>query len=116
MLHDEAQAEVTAQEVYEAAEDRALRTTRALILAEAQVLHWKRLYVEAVNRAESLEAEVVDLGGRTTTEPENDPDPDAGCWHTGPSSPCDWNVCRQKGEDDGQSDLDGSTTAVGQAD
>lgn len=68
MRSEEATAEVTAQDAYDAAESRALKTTRALILAEAQIEQWKRRYVEAANRAEQLEAEVVDLGGRTKCE------------------------------------------------
>jgi hypothetical protein len=82
--------EVSADDAYSAAEERALRTTRALILAEAQIITWKRRYVDAMNRAAELEAEVSSLGGRTT-------DP-AG------------------GEGDGEGDPVGYAGAVGQAD
>lgn len=82
MRSDEATAEVTAQDAYDAAEERALKTTRALILAEAQILHWKRKFVAEYNRAESLETEVIDLGGRTKctkgVEDGEDQDQEAG--------------------------------------
>lgn len=48
-------AEVSAQDALDAAIERAARTQRALIMAEAQILTWKRRYVEAVRRAEALE-------------------------------------------------------------
>ena len=43
-------AEVSAQVAYQAAEERLVRTTRALVLAEAQVQHWKELYVRAMGQ------------------------------------------------------------------
>ena len=58
MRRDELLAEVAEPAVvepvvaYRAAEDRAVRVTRALILAEAQVEHWKRMYVGAMGAAE----------------------------------------------------------------
>lgn len=88
MLPEEAVAEITAQDAYQAAEERALKTTRALVLAEAQILHWKRLYVDAVTEVEKLRAERF-------------PPP-----------------LRPKGVDGGESASDphGYTAAVGQAD
>lgn len=68
MRSEEATAEVTVQDAYDAAEERAVKTTRALILAEAQIRQWKRRYVEAENRAQALEREIIDMGGRTTSE------------------------------------------------
>lgn len=62
-----APAEVAAQDAIDAAIERAARTQHALIMAEAQILAWKRRYAEAVrqaeaaeDRAEAAEAELVD--------------------------------------------------------
>lgn len=46
-------AEVTADDALAAAIERAARTQHALILAEAQILTWKRWYAEAVRSAEA---------------------------------------------------------------
>ncbi len=62
-----APAEVTAQDVIDTAIERAARTQHALILAEAQVLWWKREYAEAVKRAEAAEKR-ADIADSVTAE------------------------------------------------
>lgn len=54
-------AEVSAGDAYEAAVQRATRTQEALILSEAQVTHWKRLYVQEAGRADAAESEAERL-------------------------------------------------------
>lgn len=71
-------AEVSAQDAYEAAVERAGRTQHALVLAEAQILAWKRRYAEQVRRIEQLEAEVSALGGRTKVDEGVEHGQDAG--------------------------------------
>lgn len=74
-MHEFAQDEVqydnsvSGEDAYEAALIRAGRTQHALILAEAQIISWKRRYVEAVQRAERAEKEVDAL---TTPEGVDD--------------------------------------------
>ena len=86
------QSEVPAQAAYAAAEERAIRTTKALILAEAQILTLRGEVARLEREVGRKEAEIVDLGGRAKCDPE--------------------------GGDDGGTDADpvGYTAAVGQAD
>lgn len=74
MQHDNA---VSAEDAYEAAVARAARTQHALILAEAQILTWKRLYVHWLRRAEAAEAEVERLKGGQDGEEGDGSDPAA---------------------------------------
>jgi hypothetical protein len=61
MRSDEAGAEVSVQDAYAAAVERSQRTHHALILAEAQLLHWKRMYLAESDRAERAEREAERL-------------------------------------------------------
>lgn len=96
--------EVPADVAYRAAEERAVRTTRALILAEAQVATLER-------RVAELEREREQWADR-----DEGPEP-APCEHTGPDSPCDWNRCEQRGEveHDGAEDGAGAGGAESEA-
>lgn len=59
-------AEVSAEDALSAALDRVSRTTRALVLAEAQIVGLRREVAEAVQRAEAAEkrADVAEAEGR----------------------------------------------------
>jgi hypothetical protein len=110
------QSEVSLQDAYEAARTRAARTTEALILAEAQIMSLTRERDTALARCEQLERELEDATAPAEAEDNEDR---VQCWHTEPDSPCDWNVCRQKGGgEDATEDTDpvGYAAAVGQAD
>lgn len=68
-------AEVSAGDAYEAAVQRANRTQEALILSEAQVTHWKRLFVQEAGRADAAESEAERLK-REIDERDADPGPE----------------------------------------
>lgn len=57
---------VSTEAAYRAAEDRALRATRALIMAEARVIELASLLAAARAVADAKEEEIVRLGGRAT--------------------------------------------------
>lgn len=108
MLREQAPAfEVPADVAYAAAEERAVRTTRALILAEAQV-------ITLTARVRELEQAGRDAAGRELTliarvrELEQDDGPEPAL--------CDWNRCEQRGEvtHDGATDSPEGAAAGGE--
>lgn len=89
---------VSAEHAWRAALTRAQRGTEALIVAEAQILELEGQLAQAGSEIERLRREAEQL--------QEQPEPgkvvlangdEVACWHTEPGSPCDWNVCRQKG-------------------
>ncbi|NUR38820.1 MAG: hypothetical protein HOV73_01870 [Streptomyces sp.] len=55
------QSEITAQDAFDAARDRAAKTQEALILSEAQVMGLRRERDIALNRVAELERQVEEL-------------------------------------------------------
>jgi hypothetical protein len=98
-MQQQPEGSVSAGNAWRAAVERAKRGTEALIVTEAQVLELEEQLAQAGAEIERLKREVEQLQ-EPTEESERvvlADGSEVACWHTEPNSPCDWNVCRQKG-------------------
>lgn len=105
---------VSAEHAYRAAVDRAMRVTEALIAAEARLLEVQGKVGRLEDENAGLRMELTDLREQHADRAEAC-EPAGPCEHWSSPSPCDWNVCRQKGGGDDGSTGDGSPAAVGEA-
>jgi hypothetical protein len=121
-MQQQPEGSVSMDNAWRAAVERAKRGTEALIVTEAQVLELEGQLGQAHAEIGRLRLEVEQLQAQDNDQPEP-PKSDrvvladgseVACWHTEPNSPCDWNVCRQKGGEDGQ-DQEQPAAAVGEA-
>jgi hypothetical protein len=84
------------------------RTTEALVMSEAHSL-------ELAARVKWLESELALLDPQQpASAPPDTNKPVCEHWYSPEPGPCDWDVCRQKGGDDGQGEADDSAS-VGEA-
>jgi hypothetical protein len=123
---------VSVEYAFRAAVAQSARLTEALIMAQAYGLEQSGRLERLERENTELRTEVGDLRADLREARRSDPDvpPDpvpapervvladgsrVACWHTQPGSPCDWNVCRQKGVRFSGETVEYPAAAVGEA-